>query len=191
MFKLILLTAILLSVSSAKAGEITYILIDEWYEGVASSHNSGLLNNEDSQQKELLYEKSTGFSLSESLVYPLIGNKRFSSVGGVKKCNGFQGECLVIDGLLKLSLPSNFDGNTVQKWTWENYSYTTSVKKEYSLLGNKLHVTEILATCTECTFNKARFEFDNDKGITSIKLSAEGATVSYLLGSSTGFLAKD
>ncbi|PWF62965.1 hypothetical protein CBX96_12265 [Shewanella sp. BC20] len=191
MFKLILLTAILLSVSSAKAGEITYILIDEWYEGVASSHNSGLLNNEDSQQKELLYEKSTGFSLSESLVYPLIGNKRFSSVGGVKKCNGFQGECLVIDGLLKLSLPSNFDGNTVQKWTWENYSYTTSVKKEYSLLGNKLHVTEILAACTECTFNKARFEFDNDKGITSIKLSAEGATVSYLLGSSTGFLAKD
>lgn len=190
MYKSILLTAILLATSNTKASEITYILMDEWYEEGVSSRNSASLNNTKGQPKELIYEKTTGFSLTENLVYRLVGNERFSSVGGVKKCIGLQGVCLVIDGVLKLFLPSDFDSNTTQKWVWENYSYTTSVRKEYSLLGNKLHITEILATCTECIFNKVRFEFDDDKGITSIKLSTDGATVSYLLGSSTGFLAK-
>lgn len=190
MYKSIFLTAILLATSNTKASEITYILLDEWYEEDVSRRNSALLINAEGQHKKLIYEKLTGFSLSENLVYKIIGNEKFSSIGFVKKCDGLQGVCLVIDGLLKLSLPSDFDGNTTQKWMWENYTYTTSVRKEYSLLGNKIHITEILATCTECTFNRARFEFEDDMGITSIKLSANGATLSYLLGSSTGFLGK-
>jgi hypothetical protein len=189
MYKPIFLTAILLVASNTKASEITYILVDEWYEEGVNRYNSALFNNAESQPKEILYEKLTGFSLNLNLVYKLVGNEKFSSVGRVKKCNGLQEECLVIDGVLKLYIPSDFDNKAIQRWEWENYSYTTNVRKEYSLLGNKLHVTEILATCTECIFSKVRFEFDDVKGIISFKLVADGATVSYLLGSSIGFLA--
>lgn len=174
---------------SSIASEIKYILIDEQYE-----HTKPFFTDQTNiklpKNKALLLEDVAGFSIQKEIVYNIVGSKKYTVAGKIEPCDGLQGKCLIIDEILKLYIPANFDDCTARKWKWQNYLYSTTAKKEYNLLGKKVKTTEIVAKCKECVLDHIRFEFDSNIGIISFKLVAQGVSLSYMLSSSEGFLSK-
>ncbi|QBF82613.1 hypothetical protein EXU30_07840 [Shewanella maritima] len=180
---------LLLTNSNVNAREITYILIDEWFANGAYT-NSPQKIDIDNPPTRIYEDEAIGLTLLNGMFYQTSAREQISKAGEKKKCNGYQGECFVIKDRVKLFLPANFNPNIPQVWTWENYKYSTITHSKFSLLGRELVVTDIIASCTECLFNNVRFQFDHEIGITSFKVSANGASLRYLLGSKKGFFAK-
>lgn len=195
MEKLIMIKLLLFFIGGFFVGNTmasTYLLTNEWFEERSkinlNSTINGLKKIPITSNPVVPFEVS-GFSINDDSVFYISGSKKYEKIGSVKACNGLQGKCLVLNGMLKIFIPANFKNDTSSSWKWKDYYYSVNSRRKITLLGQALDITEIIAFCETCAFKVVRLDYDTSRGIVNIKLQSESAWITYMLSDSVGFLA--
>jgi hypothetical protein len=186
------ITVLLFFSPMSLADDIVYILTSEFFVG----QGEGIVTEQDkwSENKklgnDLLKDYSIGYSIDGNFVYRIIGGEKYGVVGSVKKCDGYGGECLVIDNLISIFIPNDISNGKVLNWEWGEYKYESSITRKHSILGVDLDIIEIFGVCDSCHFRNVWLSLDLSYGLVSFTLKSEIGFLGYTLSGRHGFLSK-
>ena len=172
---------------SVCADPISYSLIAEQFDRpvVEGGENS---NFDDKAENRMLQEDfATGFVIDDGGVFALVGDNKYNKIGCASSNDTVDGYYLIIDSILKIFIPKDFSFENQMGWSWENYEYSSVVKRKYHLLGNSLNIVEVSAKCVDCIFDKMWFEYDLELGVVSITLSSDDGFLVYFMNGFRGF----
>ena len=121
--------------------------------------------------------------------------------GRVVTCDGLMGQCLIIDDMLKIYLPTTDFMSTIQYWEWQGCQFSSgALMKGDIIMGYELPTgVTINAYCPDhAGYQHASFLYSKEHGVMQITLLTNGEyadwtaeSISLFLVNQKGFLAQN